>query len=133
MDHQNTVQASGTDQTNPPMGRRHFARLALGGVAALALSACGGGGGDGSDDGGSSEPLRAAFLKLTPGLTEPEVRAMMSFPPQGNTSGSLTWDRGNETLHVAFNLLQAGAPATATSAIWSGSGGRREQRSLTGI
>ena len=130
----NTIHPLSTTTNLPTMKRRAFARLAFGGAAAFALSACGGGGGgDGDSSGDASEPLRAVFLALTPGLTEPEVRAMVSFAPQGNNPGSLTWDKGAETLHVSFNILEAGAPATATSAIWSGSGSRREQRSLTGI
>jgi hypothetical protein len=130
----NTIRPLSTDTNLPTMKRRAFACLAFGGAAALALSACGGGGGgDGDSSGDASEPLRAVFLALTPGLTEPEVRAMVSFAPQDNTPGSLRWDRGTETLRVGFNILTPGSPATATTTSWSGSGSREEQRSLTGI
>ena len=133
MDHQTTVHASGPDQAPPPMGRRRFALLALGGAAVLALSACGGGGSDGNDDGGSGEPLRAVFDKLTPGLTKEEVLAMVNFTPKENSKGALVWQKGAESLHVGFDDLHGDGALTASSADWSGSGSRREHRSLTGI
>lgn len=133
MDYQNTVHASRPEQANPPMGRRSFALLALGGATALALSACGGGGGDGSDDGGSAEPLRAVFDKLTPGLTKEEVLAMVNFAPKEYNKGAIVWQKGAESLHVGFNDLHGDGELTASTADWYGSGSRREHRSLTGI
>lgn len=119
-----------TDTNFPAMKRRAFARLAIGGAAALALSACGGGGGDGDSSDDASEPLRAVYDKLTPGLTQPEVLAMVNFAPKENFEGTIIWQKGAETLHVSFEILQGDTVATASSAIWSGSGGRREQGTI---
>lgn len=123
-----------TDTNLPTMKRRAFARLAFGGAAAFALSACGGGGGgDGDSSGDASEPLRAVFLALTPGLTKEEVLAMVDFAPKENSEGTVIWQKGAETLSLVFNVLDAGSPATATAANWSGGGSRSDRRSLTGI
>ena len=103
-----------------PIHRRQWARLALAGAAALALSACGGG--SGGDDGGSSSSLREAFDKLEPGMLKEDVIALVGFAPySGNTASSgglLRWQAGSELLDVSFHVQQGDTVAVITSAYW---------------
>ena len=58
----NGIHPPSTGTNRSTMKRRAFARLAIGGAAALALSACGGGGGGDSSDGDLD--LRAAYDRI---------------------------------------------------------------------
>jgi hypothetical protein len=117
-------------QDTTPVPRRRFTQLVVAGAVGMALTACGGGS---DSDGGGSEPLRAVFDKLTPGLNKAKVLAMVDFAPINNTEATVTWTQGSEQLSVSFNLLEPYVESTATVALWTGSGGRKDQRSLTGV
>lgn len=99
-----------------PIHRRQWARLALAGAAALALSACGGG--SGGDDGGSSSNLREAFDKLEPGMLREDVIALVGRAPDHNSTGSLGWQAGSEHLDVDLNVQQGETIPVITSARW---------------
>lgn len=78
------------------LNRRHFALTALGGLTAIALTACGGGGGDGDET--STVNLRAAFDKIQYRMTKDEVRAIVG--RHEDDESSFFWREGNETLMV---------------------------------
>ena len=99
-----------------PIHRRQWARLALAGAAALALSACGGG--SGGDDGGSSSSLREAFDKLEPGMLKEDVIALVGRAPDDIGGASLGWQSGSELLYVDFHVQQGETIPVITSARW---------------
>ncbi|MDG5974385.1 hypothetical protein H010_03922 [Hydrogenophaga taeniospiralis CCUG 15921] len=103
-----------------PMHRRQWARLALAGATALALSACGGG--SGGDDGGSSNNLREAFDKLEPGMLKEDVIALVGRAPDHDSAdkygGSLGWRAGSEWLDVELSIQQGETIPIITSARW---------------
>lgn len=99
-----------------PMHRRQWARLALAGATALALSACGGG--SGGDDGGSSSNLREAFDKLEPGMLKEDVIALVGRAPEHDSGVVLYWSVGSEHLDVDFHVQQGETIPVITSARW---------------
>lgn len=99
-----------------PIHRRQWARLALAGAAALALSACGGG--SGGDDGGSSSNLREAFDKLEPGMLKEDVIALVGRAPDHDSDVVLYWSAGSEDLDVDFHVQQGETIPVITSARW---------------
>lgn len=81
------------------LNRRHLALTALGGLTAIALTACGGGGGDGND--ASTVNLRAAFDKIQYKMTKDEVRAVVG--RHEDDESHFIWEEGDERLRVFTN------------------------------
>ena len=85
--------------------RRVLERLALGGTAALALTACGGGGG-GDDSEGID--LRAAYDRVVEGMSVAQVTRVVGREPSEISTvstgvGGLFWSDGNgQQLHVGI-------------------------------
>ena len=78
--------------------RRVLVRLALGGMAALALAACGGGGG-GDDSEGID--LRAAYDRVVEGMTRAQVVRAVGREPNSVSSGEmLHWSENGQQLDV---------------------------------
>ena len=88
------------------MPRRQFASLALGGVVALALSACGGGSGDSSD---SDLDLRAAYDRIAEGMNHADVDRAVGAPNEYPNDTTRVWHSGNEALTVGFVRLNSGS------------------------
>ena len=86
------------------LNRRHFALTALGGLTAIALTACGGGGGDGDE--ASTVNLRAAFDKIQYRMTKEEVRAIVG--RHEDIASGTAWYEGNERLYVTFTSNDQG-------------------------
>ena len=84
--------------------RRLLGQWALGGVAALALSACGGGGGDGGDDTAAKEAkLREAYDKVDVGMVWTDVEALVGFPANDERSDTeLSWVVGEVRFSASF-------------------------------
>ena len=84
--------------------RRVLERLALGGTAALALTACGGGGGDDSE----GIDLRAAYDRVVEGMSVAQVTRVVGREPSEISTvstgvGGLFWSDGNgQQLHVGI-------------------------------
>jgi hypothetical protein len=100
--------------------RRLLGRWALGGAAALALSACGGADGDGDDTADQEERLKAAYYKLESGMVWTDVEALVGFPANNVRSDTgLIWKVGGVTLHV--NFVTTGTKVIAGASLKVGS------------
>ena len=78
--------------------RRLLGRMALGGPAALALAACGGGGGGGESEG---IDLRAAYDRVTEGMTRAQVVRVVGREPNSVSSDeTLYWSENGQQLDV---------------------------------
>lgn len=86
------------------LNRRHFALTALGGLTAIALTACGGGGGDGDET--STVNLRAAFDKIQYRMTKEEVRLIVGRHEDAGVGAY--WREGDEELNVTFTANDQG-------------------------
>lgn len=83
--------------------RRLLGRLALGGSAALALAACGGGGG-GDDSEGID--LRAAYDRVTEGMTRAQVVLAVGREPNSVSSPAsftMYWSENGQQLDVSIS------------------------------
>jgi len=83
--------------------RRQMGHLALGGLTALALVACGGGGGGDDSDSSNERSLLDVYNKLEDGMGPEEVTALV-----GQAAGSIggtayLWQVGAESLTAEFN------------------------------
>lgn len=105
MDHETPFLASDPNRARP-LHRRHLACLALSGVAALALSACGGGGGSDSLDGNLD--LRAAYDRIIEGMNHADVDRAVGAPSKNPENSTRKWESGNQFLTVGFAELNSG-------------------------
>ncbi len=81
------------------LNRRTLARWALGGSAALALSACGGGGG--GDDSDGQVDLYAIYDQIVPGMSREDVANLIGEPPNDRrTIDFQIWRYGNQMLSI---------------------------------
>ena len=98
------------------MHRRQFGRLAVGVLAVTGLVACGGGGGDGSED--DEYPLRAAYDRISNGMTKEEVLAIVGREPEGKSKGSWSYRSAEENLMVWFGLHDGSSVWTVDGVNW---------------
>ena len=105
------------------LNRRYLTLAALGGLASIALAACGGGGGG---DETSKVNLRAAFDKIQYRMTKDEVRAIVG--RHEDVENGTIWNEDNEMLLVDFSANDQGI-FIATRVRWS-SGSITLDRSL---
>lgn len=105
MNHETPFLASDPNRARP-LHRRHFACMALSGVAALALSACGGGGGSDSSDGNLD--LRAAYDRITEGMNHADVDRAVGAPNEYPNDFTRVWHSGKEALTVNFSQRSNG-------------------------
>lgn len=97
--------------------RRVALKLALAGVLATGLSACGGGGGDDSSD--DSRDLRAALDRLKAGMTYEEVVAAVGWEPNETRN---VWSHDGLQLQVIFGVPYNGDVERIETARLSGRG-----------
>lgn len=95
--------------------RRLLGRLALGGVAALGLAACGGGGGDGDSDAGKSIDLLAVFNRLEANMSPDDVTKLVGREANDIGNNNRNWIEDNQSLYLTFNY---GNSDRLTSAKW---------------
>ena len=98
------------------MHRRQFGRVAVGVLAVTGLVACGGGGGDGSED--DEYPLRAAYDRISNGMTKEEVLAIVGREPEGKSKGSWSYRSAEENLMVWFGLHDGSSVWTVDGVNW---------------
>ena len=80
--------------------RRQLGRLALGGLTAMALVACGGGGGD--DTSSKELDLRAAYDRIVQGMDYDDVNKAVGAPSGDNSPSTRNWVSGGQHLVVGF-------------------------------
>jgi len=81
------------------LNRRTLARWALGGSAALALSACGGGGG--GDDSDEQVDLYEIYDQIVQGMSREDVANLIGeLPNDRRTNNYQIWRYGNQMLEI---------------------------------
>jgi hypothetical protein len=81
-------------------------RFVMGCALTMTLVGCGGGGGSGSED----VDLRAVYDKVQACMTPTDVERLVGMAPSSSgSSGSRTWDSGNQRLFLSAARLDSGA------------------------
>ena len=109
--------------------RRQLGRLALGGLTAMALAACGGGGDD-SDDG---LDLRAAYDRITEGMDHAEVDRAVgrgSIDPGNLTTRN--WSSSGQYLQVGFTKLGDDSWVVGVASWWIPNADNRQKELFFG-
>ena len=105
--------------------RRQMGRLALGGLTAVALAACGGGGGDDSSDSGNQRSLLDVFNKLEDGMGQEEVTALAGRTANQIGGTGYNWSNNAELLLTDFNYARG---TQISGASWSGNGNQQRSK-----